>query len=272
MPIPKIIHHIAPKNKKKWHPMWKVCYDSWKSNFPENEYEYILWNDKEDIDLFIKNEYPQYWKIYKKLPSHMLKIDFARIAIIYRYGGIFSDMDIYCYQNFYKDFDNKDCCLVECTDWDGLYNKEDEIVVNFFLAAKPNHVFFKDVLEKMVVNRFLYDKKTLKNILSDHKKYSYHVIEHCIMLMSRLYRTYDKSLIHILPRNNYNISMFTYHKNKKIQHMFTGMWGNDILDEMERQRMQIIEDNGENLSYDEYLKKQYKDKTSLDMDNFKYIP
>jgi hypothetical protein len=50
------------------------------------------------------------------------------------------------------------------------------------------------------------------------------------------------------------------------------MWGIDGLEEMERRRIQIIEDTGQNLSYDDHLKKQYKDKTNLDMDNFKYIP
>jgi hypothetical protein len=272
MTIPKIIHHIAPKKKNKWHPVWVDCYDSWKVNFPEEEYEYILWNDSDDIDSFIKNEYPQYWKTYKNLPLHTQKIDFARIAIIHKYGGIYSDMDVYCYKNFYEDLVGKDCCLVECSDYDGTYDKDNEIVVNFLIASKPKNIFFKDLLEKTIISINSYDKKTLKDILSDNKKRNHYVIENCIIMMSKLYKNYDKRLIHILPKYNYNCSIFLFHKNKKIQHMFTGMWGKEVLKRMEKQRLEYIKETGKNISYVDYFNEQYKLKTGLDMNLFTYKP
>ena len=43
--IPKIIHQTAPADKSKWHPIWEICQNSWKENFPSPEYSYKFWND-----------------------------------------------------------------------------------------------------------------------------------------------------------------------------------------------------------------------------------
>lgn len=269
MHIPKIIHHIAPKNREIWHPVWLDCYNSCKVNFPEEEYKHILWNDEEDIDLLIKTEYPHYWKEYKKFPLHIRKIDFARLAILEKYGGIYLDMDVYCYKNFYEDLEEKDCCLVECSDFDRKYDKDNEIVANFLIASKPNHVFIRDLMDLTISNNKLYDKKVLKKIiLKDHKKKSHYIIENSIILMSKLYKKYDKSLIHILPKFNYNNSIFVYHKNKKIQHMFTGVWGKEDIKRISKDMKECEED----ISYEDYLKESYKLRSGLDLNLFKFKP
>ena len=150
MPIPKIIHHIAPEDQKRWHPIWVDCYNSWKTNFLENEYQYILWNDDNDIDSLIKNDYSQYWETYKNLPLHTQKIDFARIAILHKYGGIFTDMDVYCYQNFYEELTIKDCYLIQCSKYDGQYDKDNEIVANFFNGIKTKEqIFYRSFTENI---------------------------------------------------------------------------------------------------------------------------
>jgi len=64
--IPKIIHQIAPIDIKKWHPLWKECQETWKLKFPRPEYKYKLWNDEEDLENLIKNDFPFFLKIYKK--------------------------------------------------------------------------------------------------------------------------------------------------------------------------------------------------------------
>ena len=88
-----IIHQIAPKNPLVWHPFWAKCHDSWKEH-----YEVILWNDQEDIDDIIRIHYPAYWNLYQAFPFHVMKIDFARLAILHRHGGLYADMDVFCYR------------------------------------------------------------------------------------------------------------------------------------------------------------------------------
>jgi len=100
--IPKIIHQTAPENISKWHPIWKFCQDSWKSNFASEEYEYKFWND-DDNDRFIKKDFPEYYKLFCDFDKDIiLKVDFVRYAILYKYGGIYADMDFYCSKNFYN--------------------------------------------------------------------------------------------------------------------------------------------------------------------------
>ena len=94
-----IIHHIAPENKSSWHPLWIKCYESWKKVFG-NKFEFKLWNDKEDIDRLVKNKYNKFYDIYRSFPAHIMKIDFARLCILHSYGGIYSDMDVFCYKDF----------------------------------------------------------------------------------------------------------------------------------------------------------------------------
>lgn len=47
--ISKIIHHIAPENKNRWHPLWQRCYDSWKEQFID--FEFILWEIKKTLTI-----------------------------------------------------------------------------------------------------------------------------------------------------------------------------------------------------------------------------
>ena len=100
--IPKIIHHIAPEDQNKWHPLWQPCYSSWFITHPA-EFEFKRWDDRDGIDYAVRTFVPEFYIFYKKLPIHISKIDFARLAILYEYGGIYADMDIFCYKQFYKD-------------------------------------------------------------------------------------------------------------------------------------------------------------------------
>ena len=138
--IPKIIHHIAPEDRSVWHPFWHKCRQSWIDQFPD--YEHKLWNDQEDIDDLVCTRYPQYWNLYKAFPVHIMRIDFARLCILHQYGGIYADMDYYCYQNFESDLQEHDIYLVE--------NLTEEFtsatVENSLMAAVPNNKFFLDTM------------------------------------------------------------------------------------------------------------------------------
>ena len=63
MNIPKIIHHIAPQDSSRWHPLWARCRQSWLDQFAG--FEFRLWNDADDIDELVRSEYPQYWQLYQ---------------------------------------------------------------------------------------------------------------------------------------------------------------------------------------------------------------
>ena len=61
--IPKIIHHICPKDFKKWHNKWFIGYESSLRAFPSPEYTHMYWYDDE-LHLFIESEYPWFLDIF----------------------------------------------------------------------------------------------------------------------------------------------------------------------------------------------------------------
>lgn len=99
MSVPKIIHQIAPADENKWHPLWKKCQESWRTYF--SDFEYKLWNDRDDIDELVYNHYPEFTNLYNSFPVHIMRIDFARLCILHKHGGIYGDMDYFVYKNFY---------------------------------------------------------------------------------------------------------------------------------------------------------------------------
>lgn len=103
--IPKIIHNIwiqgyiyLPEREKK-----NLLY--LKKLNPN--YLFIFWDDKNIINLLSK--YPKILEIYKNLGKfeniYPWKSDIARYVIMKEYGGVYCDLDFYCYSSFDNLFD-----------------------------------------------------------------------------------------------------------------------------------------------------------------------
>ena len=98
--IPKIIHQTAYANKDEWHPIWKHCQQSTLKHF--KNFEYKFWDD-DSLDNFVKEKYPQIYEEYKNFKCHIFQLDCVRYLLLHYYGGIYIDMDVYCYDNFYDE-------------------------------------------------------------------------------------------------------------------------------------------------------------------------
>lgn len=86
MMIPKKIHYCWFGNGKK-NKTFNNCYKSWKKFFPE--YEIIEWNEKNfniDENLYAKQAY--------QAKKYAFVSDYARLKILYEYGGIYFDTDV----------------------------------------------------------------------------------------------------------------------------------------------------------------------------------
>lgn len=221
--ISKIIHQIAPENINNWHPVWKICRKTWQENFPD--FQHMIWSDVNGIDQFVKENYPQYYDFYISLDLHIMKIDISRYLILHKYGGIYADMDIYCYQNFYDDLDINSICLL-----DG--SKEGDRFENSMIAAPPNCDFFIQCAElcKERFNKIKENKIKYKNNYQCNE----YELEVCgPPIISDVYCNYyeDEVLyegsVFIMEKSLYNMPYFTYDKKYKTKHMLTGIWGND---------------------------------------------
>lgn len=218
--IPKIIHQVGPKDKNIWHPIWKKSHQSWKKHFPETEFEHILWEDSEEIDNLVKNNFSEYWEYYHNLPMHMLKIDFARLCILYTYGGIFADLDFYCYSNFYSELTDD---LYVLQSFDGEYTK----VENPLMASTPKNNFYLRCLKQSIENYKTIEENKICGI--DDPLY-----EHAIagpMLVDMVYRNYNGN-VSILPREYYNPFFTEFNSSIKTKHFATGMWGIETIEDV----------------------------------------
>jgi len=141
--IPKIIHQTAPTDKNKWPKIWEECQKSWKYYFPEPEYEYKMWND-EDIDNFIKTDFNYFYEIYKNYDQNIKRIDMVRYFILYKYGGIYVDMDYKCFKNFYNIIPSNKVSISESP------YKENEFLQNALMISPINHNFWLKVIDKAI--------------------------------------------------------------------------------------------------------------------------
>lgn len=92
--IPKII--IQTWKTKAIPEKYKDDYESLRKYNPK--YQFLFFND-DDIKYFLQSNYPEYYKIYNKLPIIIQKIDFFRYVAIYHYGGFYFDLDMRCFQS-----------------------------------------------------------------------------------------------------------------------------------------------------------------------------
>lgn len=257
MTIPKIIHQTAPTDKEKWNPVWDKCHESWKTHFPENEFEHVMWND-EDIDNLVKEKYPKYYDDYKSFSLHILQVDFVRNCILEQYGGIYADMDVYCYQNFFSEL-KKEVVLVE-----GLAH--DEIVQNSFMASQKDSVFFKLCIEKSI--EVFKNSPSLGERLNQNKSVPENIIVSNYVkeitgpyLLSNVYDTYEnKESVQVLPQKEYNPDISEYHSGIKIKHMLTGDWGREGKENY----------NNPFLSYKDFKKFGYFEGKGIDIDLYDF--
>jgi len=57
------------------------------------EWTYILSTD-EDNEKLVKEEFPQYYEVWKNLPKKIQQVDAVKYMLMYKYGGFYLDLDM----------------------------------------------------------------------------------------------------------------------------------------------------------------------------------
>ena len=217
--IPKIIHHIAPKRRKDWHPVWEKCLPSWYRHYPEPEYKHILWNDGDMIDRLVQQDLPHFYKRYQKM-EHIMRIDFAKIVMIHRYGGMYVDMDFFCRENFHDD-------LVKPVVLSGSYHQTED-VQNGLIACVEGHPWMRTHIEEVIGH---VQNKTKQDFDSFMNYVKYTTGPNSLGL------TYFRNMhmseeVQILPAQFYNPLLNTFYhdgirEGVKCVHYLSGWWGKE---------------------------------------------
>src|SRR5210317_521987 len=91
-----IVHQIffnIGKGELNEIPRFYQCYKNNKSKCKKQGIQYKLWSRKMVEDLLDKRENIEYKKLYYDFSQDIMRIDFARYLILYRFGGIYVDLD-----------------------------------------------------------------------------------------------------------------------------------------------------------------------------------
>lgn len=156
--IPKIIHQIwvggpLPDKYEKFISTWKEKHPNW---------QYKLWLDKDIDELRLINR-----KIYDESTNFAQKADIARYEILYRFGGIYVDLDFECL----KPFD----LLNNILDfYAGIEFCHKLRINNAIIAAAKKHPIILDCIKCLEEN--FYSVK-VNNDLSPKNAYIEHIVE-----------------------------------------------------------------------------------------------
>lgn len=166
-----IIINIISKNESfTVRTKYPIIIQTWKDNNIPPKYrnlvnrvkylnpnsQYIFFTDNE-IEIFIKDKFPQYYKTYNNFDHKIQKIDFFRYLAIYYYGGVYLDLDIALnksLENIGKD--NKCVFPLEFEkNGDEILKKQNfrGLIGNYAFYAPKNHPFMKKIINNVVKKR-----------------------------------------------------------------------------------------------------------------------
>jgi mannosyltransferase OCH1-like enzyme len=92
--IPKIIWQTYKDPYESLAPYMHQSINTWKDLNPEYEHRYM---DDQQAAEFVLNEYGKEWHdIFLSLPVGVMRGDLWRYMIVYKYGGVYADLDTEC--------------------------------------------------------------------------------------------------------------------------------------------------------------------------------
>ena len=223
MTIPKIIHQTYKNHNLP--ETYKMCQTEIKRLHPDFEYRFYT---DEDMERLMKKEFPEYYDKFNELPRMIMKIDMFRYFLMYKYGGLYTDMD-YLMLNPFDLLNEK--VVIPC-------NREDEkgnhiCLGNCIFASQPNHPYWKSLMDTLfTIDRTKLHYNTDKNIdgnvlgtgpmfvFAMWKKYSKKNDDICVS---------KRNLFHPPTKNN-NQYIEGLKKDRCYgMHICTGLWRNNKL-------------------------------------------
>ena len=176
--IPKIIHIIWWQGKNKIPDKFLNNINSWKTH--NKNYDVIIW-DESKLKKFIKENYKNEWKNLQKYKYMIQKIDYCKYLVLYFYGGVYIDIDIYCNDSLDK------------------YLIQDKINVSYIPLIK----FYR-----LINNGFIAVNKKNKLILKVIKECRSEIDNFFINKEFTVFKTTGPYLFDSVLSNNNNINIF----------------------------------------------------------------
>ena len=192
---------------------------SWREHFCDHHYRF--WHDA-DIDDLIQQQYPTYWPMYRDFPLTIMRIDFARFCILHHCGGIYADMDVFCYREFCADIVAP--IMIMEAPWGDVF------LENALMSAVPGHDFFRSCMELSCQRWHQRVRKHFRGgstAIKDQKIITAAAGPHCV---AAVFRKYGQDQVRLFPGQWFNNHGLSWDPEFRTKHVLTGMWGKETLD------------------------------------------
>jgi mannosyltransferase OCH1-like enzyme len=159
----RIIHQVwfgtipNKKQAKKTYEKLKTYRDSWKIKNPT--WCHTEWT-KNMCSVLVKTHFPEHLDMYNAYKWEIQRCDAVRTFILYRYGGLYADMDYYCNRPFdeaLKKYTGK-IYIVQTPNHTNHGS-------NSLMYSKKNNIFWKKVFMEMEIVKDNYDKYVNKHYI-----------------------------------------------------------------------------------------------------------
>jgi mannosyltransferase OCH1-like enzyme len=146
-PIPKKIFQTwEVKENEMTEEMQKIV-NTWKQFNPNYKYHFY---DKNDRELFIKNNFSkQIYEAYCRIIPGAYKADLWRYCVLYKYGGIYVDIDTICMNSIDK-FLFYQLEFVGLVDFNSNILEGNHNLANGFIASIPNSKILENCINIIV--------------------------------------------------------------------------------------------------------------------------
>lgn len=167
------------------------------------------------MEAFVKTHFIHLYPIFQSIPVKIIKLDLFRFLVLYTIGGIYLDLDIFVYKNFYDNLDHNVAIQQTVV---GL--EHDEIIQNALICASPKDPFILECINESIGR--------IKHLLSNLEVLNAsdpNVIKSMAgpYLMSDVYQKYEpKSSVQVLPNTLYNPSTLHFSSEHYCKHLMTG--------------------------------------------------
>lgn len=142
--IPRIIHQIYEDLSGPPASLVLIS-QSWRELNPD--WEYRFWN-KNDVEAFLKEYYPELIPAYNAFPFNVQRWDAIRYLILYKLGGLYVDMDYECTDHITPILYNVECAMGLEPEAHAIRSRMPYIVGNAFMATVPNHPYFRELIDE----------------------------------------------------------------------------------------------------------------------------
>lgn len=142
--IPKLIH--LTWKTKDIPEKWQASFDSWKA-LEADGFTVKLWTD-DDLRNLIAEKFSWFLKQYDAYPQNIMRVDAARVFILYEFAGGYTDLDHLCKRDnflpFFEMIKTKEVAISQTKAGNGFGGLG---LTNAFMFSKPKAKFWLHAME-----------------------------------------------------------------------------------------------------------------------------